>query len=204
MHAGAPVLEARGARGTWFVAAGLAGVTGHLGRMATLAEARDLAGRGHELACHTFSHGDCARQDRRTFAADLDRNAESLRGLGCGARTFAYPYGEVSFGAKRELGGRFALARTVRAGLVRRGSDLMQAPGVGLQGRAGEAQALRWLARAAAGRAWVILFTHDVQAQPTEWGCTPEALARTADAALAAGLEIVPVSEGARRMGALA
>ena len=201
-HTGAPVLEMRGLKGTWYVAMGLCGATAHLGRYTTAEEVSDLHARGHEIACHTFSHGDCSRQTPREFAADLDLNGAALRLLGCEARTFAYPFGEVAGGPKREAGRRFALARGVQHGLLRRGSDLAQAPAVGLQGPHGEAEALRWTARAAAEGAWLILFTHDVQAEPTEWGCTPQALARVADAALAAGLDVVTAAEGARRLGA--
>ncbi len=204
VHEGAPVLEARGLKGTWYIAAGLCGATAHLGRYATRDEVAGLHGRGHEIGCHTYSHMDCTQQAPRDFSADIDRNKAALGELGCETRTMAYPFGEVDFAAKRELGRRFALARTARAGLVRRGSDLAQAPSVGLQGPDGESVALRWLARAAAARAWLILFTHDVQAEPTGWGCTPGALARVADAARAAGLEVVTAAEGARRMGAAA
>ena len=85
------------------------------------------------------------------------------------------------------------------------GSDLAQAPSVGLQGAAwrGDRPALA-VARAAEQGAWLILFTHDVQAEPTEWGCTPQALARVADAAAGLGLDVVTAAQGARRMGARA
>ena len=202
VHAGAPVLEARGLAGTWFVSMGLCGATAHLGRYAEPDELAALHARGHEVACHTFSHLDCGRVTSAAFAEDLDLSGEALGRHGWAPRTFAYPFGEVAFGAKREAGRRFALARSVRPGLLRRGSDLAQAPSVGLQGPEGEATALRWVARAARRRAWLILFTHDVQAEPSAWGCTPEALARVADAARAHGLDVVTAAEGARRMGA--
>lgn len=203
---GAPVLEERGTRGTWYLCAGLFGAEiAHLGgRMAGRDETAELGARGHEVACHTWGHLDCGRTAPAELADDLDRNDAALRAIGAEPRTFAYPFGDVGFGTKRLVGRRFALCRTVRPGLLRRGSDLAQAPGVGLQGPGGEATALRWIARAAADRAWLILFTHDVRPDAGAWGCTPDALARVADAALAAGLEPVTAAEGARRFGALA
>ena len=204
LHAGAPVLEARGLRGTWYISMGLCGVTAHLGRYTTPDEVGELHARGHEVACHTFSHLDCARQTRRSFVEDVDRNRAALRALGCETETFAYPFGEVAFAAKQEAGRRFALARSAQSGLMHAGSDLAQAPSVGLQGPHGEETALRWLSRAAEQGAWLILFTHDVQAEPTEWGCTPQALARVADAAAGLGLDVVTAAQGARRMGARA
>ena len=199
---GAAILEAAGRKGSWYISAGLCGGHGHMGRFATKAEVVDLHVRGHEVACHTFSHLDCARMTTSAFVEDVDRNRAALKALGCATETFAYPFGEVSFGPKRELSRRFTLSRTAQAGLIRRGSDLAQAAGVGLLGPDGEAASLAWIARAAAERAWVILFTHDVRPEPSPWGCTPAALSRVLDAALAAGLEVVTAAEGARRMGA--
>ncbi len=204
LRAGAPVLEARGLKGVWYIAMGLCGATAHLGRYMDAAEVAEAHARGHEIGCHTFSHDDCALQTSHVFAEDVDRNRDALHALGCATDTFAYPYGEVAPGPKREAGRRFTVARTAQAGLIRRGADLAQAPGVGLMGPDGEAVALHWLSRAAAEGAWLMLFTHDVQAQPTAWGCTPGALARVADAALRLGVDVVTAAEGARRMGAAA
>ena len=201
VQAGAPVLERRGVRGSWFISAGLFGSRDHLGAYVTAEDVADLGRRGHEVACHTFSHLDCARMPAAAVVEDIELSRARLAELGRPPETFAYPFGEVAFGAKAALGGRFRLLRAIHPGLVRRGSDLAQAPSVGLQGPDGESTALAWTARAAAQRAWLILFTHDVQAEPTEWGCTPEALGRVADAALAAGLEVVTAAEGARRLG---
>ena len=201
-HEGAAVLEARGARGAWFISAGLCGGQDHLGRYVTHEEVAGLHRRGHEVACHTFSHLDCARTSVEVLMRDVERNQAVLRGLGCEAETFAYPFGEVTFGAKKALGACFLLLRGIQPGLLRRGGDLAQAPSVGLQGPDGEAEALRWVSRAASERAWLTLFTHDVRPEPSAWGCTPAALSRVLDAALDAGLEVVTAAEGARRMGA--
>ena len=57
------------------------------------------------------------------------------------------------------------------------------------------------LDRAADRKAWLSLYTHDVQAEPSPWGCTPEALGRLADAAKARGFDVVTAAEGARRLG---
>lgn len=200
--AGAAVLEARGLKGTYYVSAGLAGGSGPMGDYATLEDARRLAAAGHELACHTFSHLDCGQAAGPAIAAEADRNAAALSALGASRlESFAYPYGDVSRPAKAVLGGRFRTLRTVQAGLVEDGADANQLPSVGIEGPDGEAQALAWLERARARRAWLILYTHDVSDTPSAWGCTPGALARIADAALAANFEVVTAAEGARKLG---
>jgi peptidoglycan/xylan/chitin deacetylase (PgdA/CDA1 family) len=135
--------------------------------------------------------------------ADVARNQEALADWGVNALTnFAYPYGDVSHCAKAALGSRYQVLRALNRGLIEDGTDLNQAPAVGIEGPDGEAIATDWLARAIRRKAWVILYSHDVADSPTAWGCRPDALARLIDAAQAGGCDIVTVAEGARRIGA--
>jgi len=201
-QAGAEVLELRGIRGTWYFSAGLAGQTGPMGAYAEAEDARRLALAGHEIACHTFTHLDCGQAAADAIVADVERNAAALKAWGAApAESFAYPYGDVSTPAKKVLGRRYRTLRTVQAGLVEDGADANQLPSVGIEGAEGEANALRWLDRAADRKAWLILYTHDVAQTPSAWGCTPEALGHIADAARARGFDVVTAAEGARRLG---
>jgi peptidoglycan/xylan/chitin deacetylase (PgdA/CDA1 family) len=200
---GAAILEAAGLRGTYFVAAGLAGRTGVMGRDASGEELMTAHRAGHELACHTFSHLDCGQAARAQIVSDAARNSDAFRAWGAPPpTTFAYPYGDVSVAAKRALGGRFGVLRALHHGLIGPGSDLNQAPAVGIEGADGEAIASAWIDRAAQANAWLILYTHDVTDQPSPFGCTPDALKRLVDEALEAGCEVVTVAEGAKRVAA--
>jgi peptidoglycan/xylan/chitin deacetylase (PgdA/CDA1 family) len=202
-HAGAKALEARGVRGAYYVSAGLAGRDGPMGRYATREETMAMQAAGHELACHTFSHLDCGTAPKAAIEADVARNHAALADWGAKTLTnFAYPYGDVSHGAKAALGGRYQVLRALNHGLIEDGTDLNQAPAVGIEGPDGEATAAGWLARAIRRRAWLILYSHDVADSPTPWGCAPDALARLIDAAQAGGCDIVTVAEGARRIRA--
>lgn len=201
--AGAKALEARGVRGTYYVSAGLAGRDGPMGRYATRDETMAMQVAGHELACHTYSHIDCGAAPKAAIEADVARNHDVLADWGAHELTnFAYPYGDVSHAAKATLGARYQVLRALNHGLIEDGSDLNQAPAVGIEGPDGEATATGWLARAMRRKAWLILYSHDVADSPTAWGCTSDALARLIDAAQAGGCDIVTVAEGARRIGA--
>lgn len=201
-EAGARALEARGLRGTYYFAAGLAGRDGPMGRFATGEDACRLREAGHEIACHTYSHLDCGQSSRATTLQDVDRNAQSLAAWGAGEPvSFAYPYGDVASPAKTALSGRFKTLRALHHGLITTGADLNQAPAVGIEGEAGEAVARAWLDKAKARKAWLILYTHDVAEQPSQWGCTTTALERLIDRALTDGFDVVTVAEGARRIG---
>lgn len=202
VQTGAAILEARGLKGAYYISAGLAGQTGPMGRYATLDEVAGLKGGGHEIACHTYSHIDCGQASASQIVESLDLNARALASIGVsGLESFAYPYGDVSRPAKGILDARFRTARTVQAGLVRNGADANQLPSVGIEGENGEQDALSHLGDAHRARAWLILYTHDVCEAPSPWGCTPQALANIADAALKSRFEIVTVAEGARRLG---
>lgn len=200
---GAAMLEQRSVRGAFFISAGLAGHDGPMGRYATREAVMALSAAGHEIGCHTFSHIDCGVAPREVIEMDVERNREVLAKWGVPAPTnFAYPYGDVSHDAKSALSGRYDVLRSLSPGLIEDGVDLNQAPGVGVEGPGGERVARIWLARAIRRKAWLILYTHDVSDEPTPWGCTPAALGRLVDAALAGGCETVTVAQGARRLAA--
>jgi peptidoglycan/xylan/chitin deacetylase (PgdA/CDA1 family) len=200
-EAGAAILERRGLKATYYIAAALAGTDSPTGQLAEGEAVKRLADAGHEIGCHTYSHLDCGQAAACDAVEDVARNAEILAEWGVARpTTFAYPFGDVAPGPKRALAGRFDLLRAMHTGVVTRGSDLNQAPTVPVEGPGGEAKAMRWIAHAASQRAWVILCSHDVSETPSQWGCTPATLERLADAALAAGFEVVTVAEGARRL----
>ncbi len=199
---GAAILERRGLKGAFFVAAALAGSDAVTGPMATADDVRRLAEAGHEIGCHTYTHLDCGQASACDAVEDVARNAETLKAWGVARpATFAYPFGDVAPATKHALASRFVLMRALHHGVVTQGSDLNQAPAVGVEGPDGEALAMAWLARAARRQAWLILCTHDVADAPSPYGCTPAALERLADAALANGFEAVTVAEGAARLG---
>jgi peptidoglycan/xylan/chitin deacetylase (PgdA/CDA1 family) len=204
-QAGAALLEAGRLRGTYFVCAGTMGEEGPMGVNSTADQLQTLAAAGHEIACHTHSHLDCGKARAAAIAADVERNTEALEALGLTPpRTFAYPYGEVSVPAKRVLDDRFGLLRALHHGVIETGTDLNQAPAVGIEGPDGEQVASRWLQEAARRNAWLVLYSHDVGPDPSPWGCTPQALGRLIETALNGGFEVVTVAEGCRRIGSLA
>ena len=98
---------------------------------------------------------------------------------------------------------RFLAGRALHHGLVTTGTDLNQAPGVGIEGQDGYRVARAWMDRAAAVNGWVVLYTHDVRETPSDWGCTPLVLERLVTRALESGFDIVTFDEGARRAQSL-
>ena len=203
--AGAEVLERHGVQGTYFVCAGTAGQTGFVGPLGDVDDMRRVKAAGHEIGCHTYSHLDCGRADATHTKVDMVRNAETLMAWRLGTpTTFAYPYGDVGPQAKGIVADRVNLARALHPGLIEAGADLAQAPAVGIEGESGETKALHWMAEALRRRAWLILFTHQVETRITPYGCTIDTLGRLIGEALSRGFEVVTVADGARRLRAQA
>lgn len=198
---GADILEAHGIKGTFYAAAGLSGKTEPMGTCADQEDYVRLAGRGHEIACHTYSHLDCGRASAEAARGDVERNASRFLAWGLPMpQSFAYPFGDVSPRTKSALAPEFTSLRGLHKGLIGRGTDLNQLPAVGMEGQTGEAMARSWLTRARSGSAWLILYTHDVQSQPSPWGCTPEALDRLLTDAMAMEFEILTVRDAVARL----
>lgn len=174
---GARQLEARGWRGTYFAAAGFAGASNHHGEMFDGDDLQRLAAHGHEIACHTHSHLDAAIVEEADFLADVQANAAALSNLGLTAplRTFAFPFGEATPGAKRALGKQFSALRGVRPGINRGRCDRTLLRAVALDGgEAGLKRALTAIADIEVNPGWLIFYGHDIQVAPSDWGCTPD------------------------------
>lgn len=193
---GARVLEAHGARGTFYAAAGLAGTDGACGRNFSAGDLRRLEAAGHELGCHTYDHADCAQRDVLETLHDLARNRDVLAAMGAtrDLKTLAYPYGETTTALKQGLPPRFSSARGVLPGLNVGNVDLAQLRAYPLFDETGIKRAHAALKRAARRNAWMIVFTHDVSDTPSPFGSSTRDLDAFLAAARKLGVVTAPVS----------
>jgi peptidoglycan/xylan/chitin deacetylase (PgdA/CDA1 family) len=204
--AGAAILEDAGARGTFYICGGFAsGGEGDNGPYADWATLAALAARGHEVGCHTYGHRNCAQAGPGQALAEARRNQEAFVAHGLPRpETFAFPFGDVSPRAKAALSTDYQMLRATWPGLLRQGGDLDAAPAVAIEGDSAFDTARTWLERAAAERAWLILYSHDVNQTPSPFGCTPQNLARAVRLAAELDVSIVTVTEGLRKLTAAA
>ena len=199
---GAEILERRNLRGTYYVSAALAGREAPTGVCGAPADYLRLCEAGHEIACHTHNHLDLGRSSAEDAAADVAQNLAAFTAWGLPRpQSFAYPYGDLSVQPKRAISGQFTTLRGLHHGLIERGCDMNQAPAVGIEGQDGEASARGWMSAAKSRNAWLILYTHDVQQDPSPWGCTPKTLETLVDLALADGFEVMTVASAAQALG---
>jgi peptidoglycan/xylan/chitin deacetylase (PgdA/CDA1 family) len=176
---GASIVERFGGRATYYVTMGLMGTDNHLGEQFRCADLRSLIERGHEVASHTFSHLSAQRTDFQVFRQDVDRCEKAIReSIAVGpSNNFAYPYGEVTLAAKRQLGPRMRSCRGTCNGFNGPEVDLNLLYANSLYGDVDQAEAARQLILENENRrSWLIFYSHDVASEPSRFGCTPALL----------------------------
>src|SRR5882724_12637431 len=110
---GAGLLEAHGARGTFYVSGGLVGIGTEDWTSGDANDVLALHRRGHEIGCHTFSHLRTCDLDEASLADEIARNRDYFHALDPSIEigTFAYPFGYGSFARKHQLKGQFETCR---------------------------------------------------------------------------------------------
>ncbi|MCJ2015111.1 polysaccharide deacetylase family protein [Methylobacterium sp. J-076] len=192
-----PVLRRANAPATWYVSCGLLGAQSPVGVIAGPERVVALHEAGHEIGDHTFGHLDARAVSAARYGSDLAANQDSLARLVPGLRpaSFAYPYGQVTLGAKRAASARIPACRGTEAGIARGTFDLAMLPATALYDRAMTRAGVEALVADVARRGgWLIFYTHDVAPSPSPWGCSPSLFEASVAAALAAGLRLATVA----------
>jgi peptidoglycan/xylan/chitin deacetylase (PgdA/CDA1 family) len=194
---GAGLLEDHGARGTFYMTGSYCGrVIDGIPQYGT-EDLAALAAAGHEIGCHTFTHLRVSTLSAVALNREIDLNAAFVaRHLPSVAlRTFAYPFGDVSFAATIRLQKRFAGCRSIETGLNTGSVDLGRLRSVRLYDRViGPKDVSDIIKQAVIRAAWVIFYTHDVSRTPSSFGCTPSLLEHALKSAISAGAEISTVA----------
>jgi peptidoglycan/xylan/chitin deacetylase (PgdA/CDA1 family) len=199
LNAGAAILEAHGVRGTFYVSGGLAGRVEPDRTLIDAAGCKELAARGHEIGCHTYSHQDLRHVDGSFLSANLARNECYLNAIDprSGRRNFAYPYSSGSFGKRAMLADAF---RTCRAGgeAINRGpTDPTFLQSVATR----QPQGCMWIDALVADPGWLLFVGHDISPTPTPYGCTLPVFERLVGHAVERGCRVVTVNAALDHMG---
>jgi peptidoglycan/xylan/chitin deacetylase (PgdA/CDA1 family) len=201
--AGGEILQKYGARGTYYTAMGLVGITNHEGAHFTPQDLRDLLRDGHELGSHSYSHVSALSAPLEAFQADVLRGegeVASLRGsptLGVtAAGNFSYPFGDVTFACKQDVGSRLRSCRGIRGGVMTDFADLNLLLANRLYSNSFRLDSVQKLiAENQKRRGWLIFYTHDVRENPSDFGCTPEQFESVVRGAAQSGARLLTVSE---------
>ena len=116
---GGEIVEAVGGRATYYASGGFCDQTVDGVEYFSESDLVEAHSRGHEIACHTFSHKALPKLSRAAIDVELKRNLEFIR---CATgqndvSSFAYPYGSASIRNKLMLKRRFRACRGIEVGI---------------------------------------------------------------------------------------
>ena len=195
---GGRILRDAGAAGTYYTAAALAGSKNNLGEQFLKEDLIHLLEDGHELASHTYSHISCRKTAYDDFRADVLKGRAALLDI-CGAAdsgNFAYPYGAVTAYAKGRLGPSLVSCRGTVHGINYPDADLNLLRANPLYGgNEIVPKASRLIERVSHQGGWLIFYTHDVQNDPSTYGCTPSAFGSIVSLAARSGARLLSVAQ---------
>lgn len=194
---GGQILEQCGLRGTYYTALGLAGITNELGEHFALDDLHELHAKGHDLACHTFSHHTCSELSPADFEQDIAKNAErfSQEFPGLALDLFSYPKGVVKPRHHRRVTRRFQCLRTVANGVNRGVFNLNYVLAVQLYDTKIDVSAVdQLITRLESSPGWLVFYTHDVRDNPSRFGTTPGLFAAAVARAARSSAKVLPVS----------
>ena len=201
---GAPLLEEYPARGTFYISGGLVGQWSGNWTGVSVDDILGLHRRGHELACHTFSHIRATDLDAAAMTVEMENNRRYFSSLDPSIRleNFAYPFGLGSVAHKRQLGKAFRSSRGILPGINNGVVDLQYLranPLIELHiDRDGIDRAFD---EAVAKNGWLIFYSHDVKNAPSSYGCSPSLLRHALDAASRRKIPVLSIAQALRRAG---
>lgn len=199
---GAQMMEAHGARGTFYISGGLIGTQALHWRVADADHIVALHEAGHEIGSHTYSHVFVPNLRSEDIVAESQRNATCLRAIvpGLTLESFALPYGFGSLAAKKTLASIYRTGRGIVPGLNVGRADLQLLNAHPLMdGRTDAARIARMMDEALEKKGWLVFYGHDVVENPSPYGCSPALLEAALRAASDRGIACVPVTEALRR-----
>jgi peptidoglycan/xylan/chitin deacetylase (PgdA/CDA1 family) len=201
---GGDILNAHGAGATYYVSLGLLNANSPSGVIASQADLRHALDQGHELGSHTFDHNDSWETKTELFVQAVLKNQMTLSNIMQGAafKTFAYPSSQPRPDTKRRIGELFPCCRGGGQTLNRGTADLNLLKAFFLDVRNGNAVGIikRLIDKNAESCGWLIFATHDVDYNPSRYGCTKKFFEEVVEYAVESGAILLPVGQACEQI----
>jgi peptidoglycan/xylan/chitin deacetylase (PgdA/CDA1 family) len=198
---GAELLEAHGARGTFYVSGSLVGLETTDWAAGDAEDVLSLHRRGHEIGCHTFSHLRACDLDEAAMTKEIARNRDYFHALDPSMRidSFAYPFGYGSLARKYQLKNEFQTSRSIVPGVNAGSVDLQFLRAMPLIDREMDRDGIdRAFDEAQTNNGWLIFYGHDVIDRPSPYGCTPGLLEHALETARERNVPALTMAEAMR------
>jgi peptidoglycan/xylan/chitin deacetylase (PgdA/CDA1 family) len=197
---GAPVLEEYDVKATFYISLGLTGTISNTGEIASPRILEQLIEQGHEIGCHTYNHANAWKMSPRQYEESIRKNKKAFQELfpGVSMQTFAFPFGSATGKTKRIVEKYFSCGRGTYWGVNYHTIDLNILKSCHLSCHAGNAQEKYTIIKQVIDetqekRGWSIFYIHDVQDNPTKFGCPPDFLKQVVKTAVQTGVKVLPV-----------
>jgi peptidoglycan/xylan/chitin deacetylase (PgdA/CDA1 family) len=157
---------------------------------------RNAFAQGHEIGCHTFSHCPAWETTPLEFENQIVANQDALKKIlpTASFRSMSYPISNPRAQTKRRSGRYFACCRGGGQTFNTGNADLNYLAAFFIEQARANPQMIKDMIDATCkANGWLILATHDIDAQPTRWGCTPQLFENVAQYAANSGARIMPV-----------
>ena len=205
LFVGGNILRDFGATGTYYASLGLAGQNSVSGQIFSVEDLQTLLERGHELACHTYTHCDSWGTSPTAFKESTLKNSSALRTLlpNTKLENFSYPIAMPRPLSKAKVAPLFLSCRgggqTTNTGMT----DLNQLSAFFLEKSRDNIQAVKDLVDFNQKvNGWLIFATHDVTENHGQYGCSPQFFRTIVQYACNSGAQILPIVDALEFMGA--
>jgi peptidoglycan/xylan/chitin deacetylase (PgdA/CDA1 family) len=193
---GARILESYGLRGTFYTSMRFEGDQLDGRMLFTAKQLHQIYNKGHEVGCHTYDHINCFNSSEVSIRNNCQKNQKRIKDLiGAPCKSFSYPYGDFDLSAKRLIGEMYRCARTVKPGLNCSQIDLNALKSVPIFEIIGEKNIFKWIDKLDAIGGWLIFYTHDIENNPSQYGCSVELFQKTVAECSKRGYLIMPVKK---------
>lgn len=196
---GAEILERFNVRGTYYISLGLVGQESPVGKICNIETIKNLIQAKHEIGSHTYDHISAYQYPVEAYEKSILANEKFYKDTfltSIGFQNFSYPLGYVSAEAKRITEKYFRCSRTTYHGINKGKVDLNMLRANPVYGNGKNISLLKTIIdRNIKKNGWLIFYTHDVEENPSSFGCTPEYFEEVVKYSFNSGAKLVTIEQ---------
>lgn len=201
---GGEILKSYRADATYYVSLGMLESDSPSGPIASLDDLQRAVKEGHELGCHTFDHKNPWETKPELFVQSVFKNRQALSEIfrELAFTTFAYPICGPRPATKRRIGKLFRCCRGGGQTFNARTTDLNFLKAFFLDVRNGDTidTVKKLVDENTESRGWLIFATHDIDDNPSRYGCSKKFLGEVVAHAASSGSLLLPVGKACNQV----